>query len=648
MNNLAPSLHPKRKKMLLGLLLMASFLVYANTLANGFVSDDHQQIENNPYAHSLRYIGKIFTTTVWSFQGNEGRTNYYRPLMMFAYVLCDKIFQTYPFGFHLVNLFLNCLVILLVFRLCHKAFDDERIAFAAAILFAFHPVHSEAVAWIAAVTELQLAVFYLLTFLLFLRLSEPAAKPRMRIWLWLSFLLALLSKEQAVTLPALATVYEHFYRGDRSATNLATKLSRYGGLWIMTGAYLLFRVVVLHGFAPVAQRPDLGVYQLTLSALALTGQYAAKLLWPHPQIAFYLFEKSASFSEPRVLAGFLTAVTLLALLGLLWRYARAYSFWLIWIGVTLAPVLNVRWMAASAFAERYLYLPSVGFCFLAGGGIVALWGALREIRWARAAAATCALALMAVSSVLIFRRNSQWRDDEQLIRADLALQPHASYLRANLGAIEWSRKHKDEAVRQWRWALVDKPDNAIALNDLGMASIEEKKWSEAEALLKQASAVRPRYAAPHISLGNLYLLQERPADAESEYRRAIEIFPLNTEARNQLGKFYAKQGRVKEAEEQFRASVAAQPNGEALDGLGDALLQQGRRDEAAAAWSKAVELEPFDEHARLQLGQVYHAQGRHADAEEQFRVVLLLDPRNEIALAGMRDIKPLEFPAVHP
>jgi len=648
MASISHSPDAKRTRLLLALLLLASFLVYANTLVNGFVSDDHQQIEGNPYAHSFRYVGKIFTTTVWSFQGNEGRTNYYRPLMTFGYMLCDKLFQTYPFGFHLVNLFLNCFVVWLVFRLCQKALRDDRIAFLAAILFAFHPVHSEAVAWIAAVTELQLAIFYLLTFLFFLKLSEAGAKPRTKVLMLFSFLLAIFSKEQAVTLPVLATVYEHFYRDDRSATSLAQKAFRYGGLWILTGAYLIFRVFVLHGFAPVAQRPDLTVFQLALSSLALIGQYAAKLVWPHPLIAFYLFEKSTSLADPRVLLGIFTILIFLALFGVLWRYARIYSFWLIWMGVTLAPVLNVRWMAASAFAERYLYLPSVGFCFVVAGGLVLSWNRAHQTRWFRIAAASGAAVLVALCSVVIFQRNRQWHDDERMITADLAAQPHASYLRANMGAIEWSRHNKDEAVRQWRLALVDKPDNVIALCNLGMALIDEKQWSEAEAFLKEAIAVRPRYASPHIYLGNLYLELKRPVDAETEYRRAIEIFPLNTEARNRLGDYYKANSRLKEAEEQFRASLDAAPTPEAWNGLGDVLLQGQRKEGAAEAWRKVIELSPFDEHARLQLGQIYQEQGRHAAAEEQYRVVLLLDPRNEIALTGMRQIKPTEFPPVHP
>lgn len=639
----------KQKRLRMAWLLLASFLLYANTLPNGFVSDDHQQIEGNPYAHSFRYVGKIFTTTVWSFQGNEGHTNYYRPLMTLGYVLCDKIFQTYPFGFHLVNLFLNCLVVWLVSKLGQKGLADDRVAFVAAIVFAFHPVHSEAVAWIAAVTELQLAIFYLLTFLFFLRLGEPGAqKSKTLVLLCLSFLLALFSKEQAVTLPVLATIYEHFYRDDRNLTAWAQKISRYAGLWILTAAYLLFRVIVLHGFAPVAQRPDLTIPQLTLSALALIAQYAAKLLWPHPLIAFYLFEKSISFSDPHVLPGVLTVMIFVALLGILWRFARPYSFWLIWMSVTLLPVLNVRWMAASAFAERYLYLPSVGFCFLVAGGVVAFWVRVSNMRWMRAAVASCGLALMALASILIVQRNRQWHDDERMMTADLARQPQASYLRANIGAIAWSQNHKDEAVRQWRQAVLDKPDNAIALCNLGMAMIDEKEWAEAESYLKAAVAVRPRFASPHMYLGDLYLKQERMGETEAEYRRAIEIFPLNTEARNRLGKFYKAKGSVKEAEQQFRASLDASPTPEAWNGLGDVLFEQGRKNEAETAWRNVVELQPFDEHARLQLGQIYQAAGRKAEAEQQYRTVLLLDPRNEVALSGMRQIKPAEFPPLHP
>ena len=644
MRDIAHSAEAKRSRLWLGLLLLLSFLLYANTLVNGFVSDDHQQIEGNPYAHSFRYVGKIFTTTVWSFQGHEGRTNYYRPLMTFGYVLSDQLFQTYPFGFHLVNLFLHCLVVWLVFRISQQFFADERTAFTAALLFAFHPIHSEAVAWIAAVTELQLAVFFLLAFLLYLRLGEPGPQRFTYLLTWSSFLLALLAKEQAVTLPILATIYEHGYRLDRRQTKLVTKIQRYGGFWVLAGSYLLFRVLVLAGLAPVVQRPDLTPGELVLSGLALAAEYAKKLFWPHPLLAFYLFQKTSRLGDPSVLTAIAVVAIFIALFLALWKYARPYSFWPLWMAVTLAPVLNVRWMAASAFAERYLYLPSVGFCILLAGGAVWLWRAARHLRMFRAAAWSAAVVVLGASAVTILQRNRQWHDDQTLIARDLAIQPKASYLRVNIGAIEWSRHHKVEAVEQWQLALRDKPDNAIALCNLGMAMVDQKKWPEAEEYLKKAIALRPSFASPHVYWGDLYFEQGQHDRAEAEYRRAVQISPLNTEARNRLGSFYQKQGRKSEAEEQFRASVDAQPTLEAWNGLGDVLFEQGRPDQAAAAWTKVTELMPFDEHARLQLGRVYHAQGRPSEAEEQFRVVLLLDPKNEIARAVMHEIKPAEFP----
>src|SRR5690242_3433459 len=85
------------------LILLAS-LPYVNALANSFVYDDRPQILENPYVHSFRYLGKIFGSTVWTFEGAQGVTNYYRPLMTFAYLLAYKLFGPLPFGFHLANL----------------------------------------------------------------------------------------------------------------------------------------------------------------------------------------------------------------------------------------------------------------------------------------------------------------------------------------------------------------------------------------------------------------------------------------------------------------------------------------------------------------------------------------------------------------
>src|SRR6266446_3288475 len=501
MSSSYPSLADHRRSAALGGVLLLALLVYCNTLLNGFVYDDHFQVEQSPYVHSFKYVDKILTTTVWSFQGLEGKTNYYRPPMILGFLVCNKVFHTYPFGFHLVNVLLNCVVVWLVFLACSTLLLDEIVALVAAAIFALHPIHTEVVAWVAAVTELEMAIFYLASFIFFLRLDSLPPKERRTsgILMFACFALALLSKEQAVILAVLTTIYEHFYRSDRETTNWKTKVYRYGGFWIIATVYLVFRVTVLGGLAPVRQHADVSWPQAFLSAFALVGQYVAKLFWPYPLLAFYVFRKSVALSDPRVLAGIGVGVVAAALFIYLWKRARNYSFWVIWVALTLAPVLNARWMATNVFTERYLYLPSVGFCALLAGGFVFLFrrfnGTRAVLRWALIAAGAVVLVLAAGE---IIARNRDWHDDSTLVARTLAIEPHASYMRSNLGVEEWGSHHEAEAERQWRLALVDMPDNPIALSNLGMAMLEKKRYAEAEGYLQEAIALRPRFSAPHI------------------------------------------------------------------------------------------------------------------------------------------------------
>ena len=628
--------------LILGGVLLLAFAVYANTLRNGFVYDDHHQVQENPYAQSFQYAGKIFTSTVWSFQGEEGKTNYYRPLMTFGFLLSNKVFQGLPYGFHLINILLNCVVVWLVFAVSVVLLGDQSVALAAAAMFALHPIHTEVVAWIAAVTELELAIFYLASFFFFLRLSaaEPTQRNSARAVALILFVLALLSKEQAMTLIALATIYEHFYRCDREVTTVRVKISRYGGFWLIGAAYLVFRVTILGGLAPVPKHADVTGTQVILSVFALAGQYVTKLLWPHPLLAFYVFHPSASLIDVRFLMGIVIGLLLAACFIALWRRARIYSFALVWTAITLAPVLNARWMATNVFTERYLYLPSVGFCALMAGGLTWVFRRLTfrlvVLRWALACI-VAALGLLASASIVA--RNRDWRDDVTLFTQTLAVEPHAALVRTDLGVLQWEKQNRAEAERQWRLALTDMPDSAVALSNLGLAMLEEQRYEEAATYLQRASALRPHFAAPHIHLGRVYAAEGNASAAEAEFRHAVEIYPLSTQARNALGKFFFEQGRFADAEEQYRASVESLSNSEAWNGLGDIYAHQDRHDEAEHAWRRVLELSPFDTEAHLALGNSYLASGRSVDAEREYRAVLLMDPHNAAALEGLAKLK---------
>jgi 4-amino-4-deoxy-L-arabinose transferase-like glycosyltransferase len=254
-------------------------LPYLNILFNGFVYDDDAQVLKNPYIRSFRYLKEAFTTAVWSFKGVV-ISNYYRPMMTLGYLLCYKLFGMRAYGFHLVSLLLHVLVVCLVFVVTERLTGARVWALVAGALFALHPIHTESVAWIAAVTDLEVTFFYLLTFGIFLAVARPGGgrSEPMLAAMGGTFLLALLSKEQAMTLPALATIYEHFYREDRSETSTSQKLARYAVLWLVGVAYVLFRIRFFGALAPHENFPQLTLQPIVLCAIALIGQYVSKLL----------------------------------------------------------------------------------------------------------------------------------------------------------------------------------------------------------------------------------------------------------------------------------------------------------------------------------------------------------------------------------
>ena len=633
---------------LLALLLLLAVLPYANTLASSFVYDDYPQLVENPYVRSLRYLRQIFGTTVWSFQGPQGTTNYYRPLMTFGYLVCYQIFGPLPFGFHLANLLLHAAVVCLLFGVTRRLFGDSLLAFLAAGLFALHPVHTESVAWIAAIPDIELTFFYLLTFWFFLRAGEirGARALALRAAMAGSFLLALLSKEPAMTLAPLATLYEHFYRDDRAQTSAAAKLSLYGPLWLLAGAYLVFRAHFLGGLAPVLQRPGLGWFATGLSAVALVGQYLGKLLWPAHLCAFHVFHASTSPADPRVLAGLAALLLCAALFVLLFRRARPASFALLWLLVTLAPVLNARWMAANVLAERYLYLPSVGFCW------VVAWGAARVWRTSSPRAGTwrwgLAFALCGIAVIYAARsvaRNRDWHDELTFCTRTLECSPDAYLIRANLGKLYWDRGDLQGAEREWREAYRLGPLSVTTLNNLGVLSTRQKQYPEAVEFLKKAIAVKPAYANGHLSLAIAYSEMGLAEQAEAEYRTAARLAPLSSEARRHLGKFLFDAGRLAEAEEQFLRAVEIDPKAESYDSLGDIYLRWGSHDRAEQAFARAARLDPFDSHAHFRLGALYARRGRAAEALREYEAGLQTDPANPGALAALRQLKSQGFRA---
>src|SRR5262249_23551475 len=146
-----------------------AFAVYLNTLSADFVWDDRFQVVQNPVIKDPYLVPKFFTTGVWTLISPTHPTNYYRPTMFVSYLITYHLFGLNPAGFHFVNIACNALVALMVYALTLRLFERSEIALIAGLLFAVHPIHTEAVAWVASVPELLTSFFYVLSFYLYLR-----------------------------------------------------------------------------------------------------------------------------------------------------------------------------------------------------------------------------------------------------------------------------------------------------------------------------------------------------------------------------------------------------------------------------------------------------------------------------------------------
>jgi Tfp pilus assembly protein PilF len=631
--------------LLIAILILVTCVCYANMVANAFVYDDDQQILQNPYVKSWRFIPQIFSTTVWSFVGQAGATNYYRPLMTLTFLTLWSVFGQAASGFHIFSLVAQLGVVLMVYFVGYRLFRDRWIAWVSALLFAIHPVHTEVVDWIAAVPDLE-ATFFSLLLLWLISESEMAD------WLAgslgaLALLGALLAKEPSLLVVPLAVgfgVLGTAERADAPPATVAGQAARLLPVCAMGVAYIGLRIALIGKLAPVLQHGSISWTQAIYSAFALVLRYAGLLFWPAQLSAFHVFHASYSLRELPVLGGIAVFAAFAVVAVVAWRKKHPeIAFCIFWMGLTLLPVLNARWMAANVLAERYLYLPSVGFCWLAGWCAVRLWR--RSSTWTRngaalrAVEATLLAAVVVASAVAIVRRNTIWHDDLTLYTQTLVTDPDAAIIRNNLAGAYFAQGAFGRAEKEWLGALAGKPDNVITMNALGVLYTREKKYPEAQRYLQMAMRTKPDWADAHYNYAIMLHAVGKDADAVAEFKQAIALAPFNPMARLWFAKSLLADEKYPEAEAQFQRSYELQPSGEALRGLADVYLRAGQAEKAKAALREFLVYSPYDSDAHLQLARLLEASGEHLKATVEYRAVLVTDPRNSEALAALQKLR---------
>ena len=578
---------------------ITAFAVYANTLSNAFIDDDQAQVLRNPWIKDFRFLPAIFSRSVWSFMRETTASNYYRPLMHVTYLIEYHFFGFRAWGFHLVNaLFhvVNSLLVLLVgVRLSpdpHVLPGRKRTAFllsfpfVAAILFATHPIHVEAVAFIASVPELTFTGFVLLAFVLYV-----AAEDRRCSFLLagsiLLFFAALLCKETAIILPALLVVYDLTLR-PRTPLR-ARRLAVYAIYVFIAAVYLVIRYRVLsETLIPAPQSWYLSGHEFVLNALVLFRTYLQKLILPVHLEFWRSFHPISSFLTVDGLSALGVTVLVLSVAILAWRRDRQSLFFIALVVVPLAPAFYISALPGKPFAERYLYLPSVGFVLLAARALGSL--VLSGRKRAALAVFCTTTALYAAGTI---ERNRVWKNAYTLYSDTVQKSPDALLPRYNLAVALWYLGQVDEAIAQYRILIRANPADDRYHSALGAALVAEGREDEAIVELRTANALNPASVETLTTLGLAMGKKGNQEAAIAMYSEALAVDPNYPDAHFNLASALADQGKHDEALEHYRRAIKAIPeNAPWHTALGIECAQQGRIDEALAQFEEAVRLAP--------------------------------------------------------
>lgn len=656
--------------------------IYHRTLTVPLLFDDQSSIAANA---TIRQLGAaVFSPPVSAGVGG-------RPLLNLTFALNYAFGGTEVAGYHAVNIGIHLLAAVVLFALVRRTLgaatraDLRRaatpLAAVTAMLWAWHPVQTEAVTYLSERAESLLGLFYLLTLYSYIGYTQarvqapvvgaassdecapadPRRARRSRIapaaWASGSVLAALagaLTKEVIVTAPVLVLLFDRTFLSG----SFAAAWRRHGRVLVALSAASWIPVARL--MAGLSHRgvgfgTPVGPWTYALGETRALVHYVGLVFWPHPLVFDY---------GPAVLSSLAGvwpfAAAVVVMLGgtvlALWRWPQA-GFFPAAFFLLLAPTSSFVPIVWQPIAESRLYLPLAAVC---AGVVLGVFALAR--RWTVPVGVGVAVCL----AVAAARRNETYSSALRLWRSTVAVRPENPRARnAYADALAKEPGQLAAAAAQYEAALRLQPDFPEAHNNLGVAFSEMPgRLDDAVAQFKAAIRQRPRFAAAHFNLATtLERLPGRLPEAVAEYRTALRLQPDLAAAHYNLGTALERlpDGEAAAVAE-YEAALRLQPNDAvAQSSLARALAATGRREAAVAEYRRALRLQPADAalhynfantlrqvpgglpeaiaeyeaalrlrpdyvEAHNNLGTALNEAGRSADAIAQFKAALKLDP----------------------
>jgi Tfp pilus assembly protein PilF len=614
------------------------------------------------YGNSLVNHGLNSHSILWAL--GTSYYDFWHPLTWMSHMLDCSLFGLNAGWHHLSSLAFHIADTLLLFTLLRRMTGAWKRSAVVAALFALHPLHVESVAWISERKDVLSTFFFLLSLWAYVRYAEmkrrmaesapeptaantdgkknSAPKPNPAGFYMgltvLMFAFGLMSKAMIVTLPAVCLLLDFWPL--RRVTIGTLKTEWFGLIREKIPLFILSAFSSKLTFANMQAQNNIlsgTTHSWSFSfcnAMVSYIRYIGKTFWPTDLIIAYPMPDLWEFWQ---IAGSVLLLLVISLAAL--RYARTIPYlgfgWFMFL-VTLLPVIGVVSMSNQAIADRYTYIPSIGFFVVLvwGGADVALRLKLPGIiPQGIAAAVLLACGMVARGQV------AYWRNSSVLWEHCTKISPTDSYALYGLGWTLQAEGKIEEAMEKYRAALDSKPNHLNATLNLGVCYAMQTNYQEATNWFAKAIRLKPDYSKARSGMGLALFELGDMQGALDQSTEAVRLDPQNLVLHITRGRALGALGRGDEAREVFHQILQGNPaQVDARYYLGVEMLNESDFTSAAKTFLDVISIAPKRTDARCQYAVALTHLGQKDKAAESYREALELDPRCSAALNGLEQL----------
>lgn len=635
----------RRNEWLAGLLLcLITIIAYLPLIKAGYIWDDGGWVVHNPLLTAPHGLWDIWFVPAKSIQ--------YYPMVFTGFWIEHQLWGLAPMGYHLVNIFLQLVDALLLWRILRLLRVPG--AWLVAALFAIHPVQVETVAWVTEQKNLLSAFFVFLAaagWIRFAHLDQPESNESGE-WKYfflgsVAFLLALFAKTDACTLPAVLWVVAWWKRGS---------VRRYQGWslvpWFAAGLTMgLVTIYIEHVKLHAAgSRFHFTPVQHVIIAARDLWFYPAKLLWPHPLLAIYHRWDIQHFSGLDLLAIIGAVAVPLTLLALSRKIGRGPFCAVAFYGLTISPVLGLASFYTETYsfvADHYQYIPCIGlFAFFVGIGDVLLRkmqasaGTVSKHRQNIGGAVLAGCVVLALMPVTI-AQTFDYIPSIHLWTHNLKYNPQAFAALDHVAAYDIQHHHPDEGMvlLHKAWLLSGKEDPTINTDIGNMYNHYYHDLAKAIPYYRRSLVADPQQPALILTLVKWYEARKNWRMAYNDLIHGVEVLPNSAAIHYQLGKFDVMAHNLSAAAGQWAIAAQIEPhNTKANYHMAMALMELGHTRKAVTYFQRVVKVSPQFVPGHVSYARCLYILGRYPEALQQLKLAAQLAPHIPVIRMAMASV----------